>query len=169
MRVQVEFSISVIIKGSGMSFRLKHILIMIVAILCCLPVQVWAEIPTPRIKPSPPKLSEYLGTSEASSFKTALNLASRRRWSSFEAQQKHIKDPVARDVLIWIKSMKDPEVSFKDLTYVVHQLSDWPRMTGIQAKAEDHLFKKPIGANDTIAWFSGREPGSGEGRAAPRA
>ncbi len=83
-----------------------------------------------------------------------------------ESYKRKLSDPVAKDVLVWIRSMKDARVSFSDLTYVTQNLSDWPRMSGIQAKAEGRMFDNPLSANETIAWFAGKEPKSGEGRIA---
>ncbi|NNE58791.1 MAG: lytic transglycosylase domain-containing protein [Hellea sp.] len=149
-----------------MTIWLRSILIAILATFWLTVDLSWADGPTPRIKPAPPKLSSILGDTDAQKFRSAMRAIDRRRWETVEDYRRKINDPTAKDILVWIQSMKDPEVSFEDLSYVVHDLSDWPRMTGIQAKAEDLMFDKPRNANDTIAWFSGRDPVSGEGRAA---
>ena len=39
-------------------------------------------------------------------------------------------------------------------------------MTRIRAKSEIHLFDNPLSPDETIAWFMGAEPVSGEGRGA---
>jgi len=46
----------------------------------------------------------------------------------------------------------------KDITYVVQNLNNWPRMTSIQAKAEGIMFDQPLSARKTVDWFAGREP-----------
>ncbi len=147
-----------------MSLRPGYIVISILAGLCLSMGNAQADIPTPRIKPPPPKLSTILVSSDAKAFKSALSAADRRRWSTFEEYRNKVKDPIAKDVLYWIQAMKDPNVDTADLNYVIQNLSDWPRMVGIQAKAEYRLFDKPMSASDTIRWFEGREPVSGEGR-----
>jgi len=149
-----------------MHFKHCLLFVLITTLLCLFPAVSVAEVPTPRIKPAPPKLSQYIGSKDARYFQPALTAAERRQWSSVASYRNKISDPTAKDVLIWIAAMRDANVSTQDLTYVIQNLSDWPRMTGIQAKAEYRLFDKPMRANDTIAWFAGREPVSGEGRAA---
>ncbi len=143
----------------------RNILTIILAILCLLPVNSVAEVPTPRLKPAPAQLSNHLVDSEARLFRSALRAAERRQWRSVESYRKRLTDPAARDVMIWIQAMKDPEISFSDLTYAVQNLGDWPRNIGIQAKAEYRMFEKPIGTQNTLHWFNGKEPVSGEGRA----
>lgn len=147
-----------------MNFRLGYIIIGILAVLCLSLGNAQADVPTPRIKPPAPKLSTILNSNDAKEFKSALSQADRRRWTSFETHRNRVQDSVAKDVLYWIQAMKDPNVDTSDLTYVVHNLSDWPRMTDIQAKAEYRLFDKPMDASKTLSWFSGREPVTGEGR-----
>ena len=51
-----------------------------------------------------------------------------------------ISDPAAKDTLRWLKAARDPNANFKDMTYVVHTLSDWPRMIAMQSKAENMIF-----------------------------
>jgi len=139
---------------------LKNIFVIILTFLCLIPVHSVAEVPAPA------QLSNYIVDPEAKLLRSALKAASRRQWQSVENYRQKMTDPTARDILVWIAAMKDPNVSFDNLTYVVRNLNNWPRMTGIQAKAEYKLFDKPIGAQNTLSWFSGIEPISGEGRAA---
>jgi len=163
--VQVDSYIILPSHGILMSFKLRHFIFVFLAALCLQLGNAWAEVPTPRVKPPPPKLSTLLVKSDAKEFKSALYAAGRRRWSTFENHRNRINDPVAKDVLYWIQAMKDPNVDFSDISYVTDNLSDWPRMVGIQAKAEDKLFKKPMSTQATLAWFAGKDPVSGEGRA----
>lgn len=149
-----------------MTFRLKYISVALLAILCLISGQSWADVPTPRLKPDAPMLTTLVLDSDTKTFKSGVNAAKKRQWGSMESYRKRLKDPVAQDVLIWIRAMKDANVSMEDLTYVVDNLSDWPRMVGIQAKAEGKMFNKPIGTSRTLSWFATRDPISGEGRAA---
>lgn len=147
-----------------MAIRFRIIIFSILSALCLTAGNAQADVPTPRIKPPPPKLSTLLPSSDAKEFKLALSSADRRRWSTFKNHRDRVKDPVARDILFWIQAMRDPNVDTPDLTYVLQNLSDWPRMVGIQAKAENRFFDKPQSAQETLNWFAGREPVSGEGR-----
>ena len=125
-----------------------------------------AAIPTPRIKPPAPNASQFLSDKDAKRFRKGLSAAKRGRWSDVNHEIKRLDDPTAKDTLRWIRAARDPNVPFKDITYVVQELSTWPRMTSIQAKAEGIMFDEPISSRKTIAWFAGRTPVAGEGRAA---
>ena len=125
-----------------------------------------AAIPTPRIKPPAPNASQFLSDKDSERFRKGLSAAKRRQWSSLDQYINKINDPTAKDVLRWVRAARDPNVSFSDITYVVQTLHNWPRMTSIQAKAEGIMFDVPKSASKTLQWFRGKEPISGEGRAA---
>ena len=125
-----------------------------------------ATIPTPRVKPAAPNASQYLSDKDAQRFRKGLSAAKKRRWSEVNQHIKKLNDPTAKNVLRWIRAARDPRVPFKDISYVVQELPTWPRMTSIQAKAEAIIFDEPLSANKTLEWFQGKEPISGEGRAA---
>jgi len=149
-----------------MTVGLRHIWIGFLATMCLLPVHSAAQVPTPRLKPEPAQLSSHLLNDEAKNLRAGLRAASRKQWTSVESYRQKLSDPVAQDVLVWIQAMKDPNVSFDKLTYVTTNLQDWPRMTGIQAKAEYRLFDEPKPSDTVLRWFAGKEPKTGEGRAA---
>ncbi len=125
-----------------------------------------ANIPTPRIKPEAPNVSASLSKRDASNFRQGMRAADNRQWESVEKYYRRLEDPTARRVLRWRQAIDDPYVSFSILTEVVQNQSDWPRMTKIRAKAEVHLFDRPLSPDETITWFLGAEPVSGEGRGA---
>jgi len=125
-----------------------------------------AAIPTPRVKPPAPNASQYLSDKDSQRFRKGLRSAKKGRWTDVSQQIKKLNDPTAKDVLRWVRAARDPNVSFKDITYVIQDLPTWPRMTSIQAKAEGIMFDVPISARKTTQWFQGKEPISGEGRAA---
>ena len=127
---------------------------------------VLAAVPVPRIKPAPPALSNYLSEADAKTFRKGLRNAKRSGWQSLERDIRNLNDPTAKDVLRWLRTARDGNAPMKDLNYVVTNLSDWPRMTAIQSKAEKRMFDKPLSANDTLSFFAGRDPVTGEGRAA---
>lgn len=123
-------------------------------------------VPLPRLKPLPPALSEYISPLDAIRLRHGLSAAADGDWRELKKAKDAINDPVAKDLLHWVRAARDPNVPTDWLTYVVHDLSDWPRMVSIQAKAETRLFHDPLSTRRTIAWFRGKEPVSGEGRAA---
>lgn len=125
-----------------------------------------AEPPNPRLKPAVPHTSTLLSKADANKFRQAMRAADKQKWPEVENSLRRIDDPTARKVLEWRLAADDPYVSFDVLTRVAQTQSDWPRMTRIRAKAETLMFDRPLSANDTIAWFLGTEPVSGEGRAA---
>lgn len=125
-----------------------------------------ANAPIPRVKPEASNTSQLLSKTDARNFRRGMRAADLRQWENVERYVSRIKDPTAKRILYWRLAADDPAVSFKVLTDVNHNQSDWPRMTRIKSKGEIHLFDRPISPNDTIAWFMGKEPVSGEGRAA---
>ncbi len=125
-----------------------------------------AAVPKPRLKPPAPNASEFLSDKDAKRFREGLRAAKRGRWGEVRSAIKKLDDPTASDVLRWVRAARVPHVPFKDITYVAQQMPDWPRMTGIQSKAEGMMFDDPLKSRKTIAWFMGKEPVSGEGRAA---
>ncbi|PHS38071.1 MAG: transglycosylase [Robiginitomaculum sp.] len=125
-----------------------------------------ANIPTPRLKPIVPHTSTLLTKHDANNFRQAIRAADQKKWDNVERYQRRIKDPTAIKILEWRQAVDDPYVSMKLLTKVAQTQSDWPRMTRIRAKAEAHLFDRPLSPQNTINWFQGTAPVSGEGRAA---
>ena len=125
-----------------------------------------ANIPTPRVKPEAPNTSATLSKRDAANFRQGMRAADNRQWESVEKYHHRLDDTTAKRVLRWRQAADDPYVSFSILTDVVQNQSDWPRMTNIRAKAEAHLFDRPLSPDEAINWFMGAEPVSGEGRGA---
>jgi soluble lytic murein transglycosylase len=146
------------------SFR-AFILACIVALSSLLALPANAAVPAPRIKPPAPNASQFLSDSDSRRFRKGLRAARKGRWLELDQQIKKLNDQTAKDVLRWVRAARNPNVSFKEITYVVQNLSSWPRMTSIQAKAEGIMFDDPQPARKTIEWFQGKEPVAGEGRA----
>ena len=147
------------------TFRLWCISVIVV-FLALLPSLSHALIPVPRVKPQAPNASQFLSDKDAKRFRLALRHAKRGEWSKVRGDIRKLDDPVAKDVMRWVAAARDRNVAFKDITYVVQNLNNWPRMTSIQAKAEGIMFDQPLSARKTVDWFAGREPVAGEGRAA---
>ena len=129
-----------------------------------------AETPTPRLKPPAPALSNYLTESDARLFRKGLKSVDKRHWRDLQRDTDKIQDPVARDVLIWFRAVRDPRPPMDIMEYVTHNLGDYPRMTQVMAKAEARIFENiydgKMSPSETLAWFDQFDPVSGEGRAA---
>ncbi len=125
----------------------------------------FAEIPTPRLKPPAPNASAYLSDKDAKRFRQGVTAAKRGRWAELNQAIRRLDDPIASDTLRWLRAARNPNVRFDRLTKTIQTQSDWPRMISIRAKAEKILFDEPKSARSTIAWFNGKDPVSGEGRA----
>lgn len=124
----------------------------------------YAATPTPRLKPPAPNVSDYLSDSDAKQFRAGVAAAKARKWTSLKTAIRRVNDPIAKDTLRWLAVSRNSQSSLEEATYVTQNLSSWPRMTSIRAKAEAKLFDNPIPASRAINWFQGHEPVSGEGR-----
>ncbi|RKQ71460.1 soluble lytic murein transglycosylase [Litorimonas taeanensis] len=132
-----------------------------------LPQTVFASnVPSPRLKPAPPALSQYLNDNDARNLRKAVAAAKRGSWSEYINLHNKVRDPLARDLLTWVRATRDPNAPQETLNIAAQRLSDWPRQTTIRAKAEANLFDRPIPPRATIEWFKGEDPVSGEGRMA---
>ncbi len=134
----------------------------ILAFILSTPVN--ANTPTPRLKPAVPHTSRLLPKYDASHFRKAMRAADKKKWTDVEKQLKKVKDPTARKILEWRLAVDDPYVSFEVLSRVVQTQAGWPRMVRIRSKAETRMLENPLSARDTISWYAGTEPVSGEGR-----
>lgn len=124
------------------------------------------SVPTPRVKPAAPALSQFLTDRDARYLRKAIAAAKRREWREFDLNKNKVRDSLAKDLLVWVRASQDSNAPQEILTQAAHDLSDWPRQTTIRARAEANLFDSPPSAAETIAWFRGEQPVSGEGRAA---
>jgi len=154
---------------TGLSNNLRRVRLALIASLCLslLAFQyALAKVPSPRIKPTPPNLSQHLSDRDAKLFRNGLRAAKVRKWQTVANSHKRLNDQTAKDILIWVRALRDPQARIEEMTYVTQTLSDWPRMTTIRAKAEARLFDRPLSAQATLNWFQGEDPVSGEGRIA---
>ncbi len=152
-----------------MSLHKRNLILSFLTILSLILANMasaYALIPTPRLKPQAPNYSNHLSDSDARLFKSALRAAKARRWQTLASNRNLLSDQTAKDTLIWIRAQRDNNIRFEDVRYVMHNLGDWPRMTSIRSKAEARLFDNPRSANETLNWFNGLDPVSGEGRVA---
>ncbi len=139
---------------------------ILIALAPLLATAAVANHPMPRLKPVPSALSQYLSPRDAIYLRRGLSAAKRSEWTILKRAKDEIQDPTAKDLLRWIRSVRDPNVPTDWLTYVTHELPNWPRMVSIQAKAEVRLLEDPLPPRESVAWFLKMEPVSGEGRAA---
>lgn len=128
-----------------------------------------ASIPTPRLKPAPSAIAIAASqpiSSEDRLFRSAFKAAKKGRWAEVASTKGKLANPVAKDLLTWMEVTRKPGLSMEKYTYATTNLSDWPRMVSVRSKAEAKLFDNISDARDTINWFGGQDPVSGEGRAA---
>jgi len=154
-----------------MTFRLCGIqgfIGAIFAIFCVIsvPTTAGASVPVPRVKPAPPALSAYISEKDAQLLRLGLSEAKRGRWNNVSAARLKIDDPVAKDILRWVRATRDRRAPMSELEYVHESLSNWPRLTAVRAESERRIFDERWSSARVINWFSTSEPVSGEGRAA---
>jgi soluble lytic murein transglycosylase len=154
-------------RQSPLFVRKFHLTVLSLCIACLfVPIVTNASIPAPRLKPAVTNISSVLDSRDAANFRQGMRALDKRKWADVKSRYRRLSDPTAKNILKWRQAISDPEVSFATLTDVIHNQSDWPRMTAIKAKAEGMLFDRPLSPEKTIHWFMGQEPVSGEGRAA---
>lgn len=125
-----------------------------------------ARIPTPRLKPPAPNPSQILSNKDADLFEKGVKAARRGQWLKVKSIRAQLSHPVAKDTMLWLHASRDRNAPLSELTYVIHNMSNWPRMTTIRARAEAKLFDNAAGVGDTVDWFRQQDPVSGEGRLA---
>lgn len=125
-----------------------------------------ALVPSPKLKPTIKITSSHLTDEDAKNFRKGFKAAKRQDWVNVAKSHRKISDRTAKNVLLWMRATRDPNVRFEEMTFVTQSLGDWPRMTTIRAKAEARMWDKPLTPQATLNWFLGEEPVSGEGRAA---
>ena len=131
------------------------------------PFYAHATVPAPRLKPAAPAMSAFMNEPDAKQFRKGLNASKAQRWSEVGRTINTLNDPVAKDVLRWIRATNDKNVTTEDLEYVHQSLDNWPRMVRVRAEAERRMFDESWTSRRVFAWFTGQtEPVSGEGRAA---
>ena len=124
-----------------------------------------AAIPTPQLKPANPAAAErVLKGAQYTDFKRALTAGIDRDWTTHARMQARVTDSLAQNVLAWQRAAYDSNAPFEQVTHVVRNLGDWPRMITIQAKGERELLERGAPAREVDEWFGDREPVSGEGR-----
>ena len=130
------------------------------------PMTADARIPTPRVKPAAINTSSLLSDADAALFEKGVSYAKRGDWTRVKSVQTKLSNPIAQDTMRWLRASRDSNAPLSELTYVIHNMADWPRMTSIRSKAEGKLLDNPAGVSDVISWFRGVDPVSGEGRVA---
>lgn len=121
--------------------------------------------PLPRVKPPARGLSELVSDEDAKRLRRAFSEAERGDWKDFARIERSIDDPAAKALLRWLRAARDPFAPTDLLTQVIHEMPGWPSMVSLRAKAEERLYEEPLSPRETLDWFRGEQPVSGEGRA----
>ena len=125
----------------------------------------YANIPLPNLKALPKNTSFIIDDSQSTYLRKGLRASKKGHWSDLNNSIKNLNNDTSRDLLYWARAIKSPNISFKEINYVVEKLHNWPRAIAIQAKAESILFDDPISHIEVLSWFESKIPVSGEGRA----
>ena len=127
--------------------------------------EAYANIPLPNLKALPKNTSFIIDDSQSTYLRKGLRASNKGHWSDLNNSIKNLDNDTSRDLLYWARAIKSPNISFKEINYVVEKLHNWPRAIAIQAKAESILFDDPISHKEVLTWFESKVPVSGEGRA----
>ena len=127
--------------------------------------EAYANIPLPNLKALPKNTSFIIDDSQSTYLRKGLRASKKGHWSDLNNSIKNLDNDTSRDLLYWARAIKSPNISFKEINYVVEKLHNWPRAIAIQAKAESILFDDPISHKEVLTWFESKVPVSGEGRA----
>ena len=127
---------------------------------------VYANTPLPNLKTSPQNTSFIIDDTQSMYLRGGIRAAKKGNWIDLNNSIEKLDDTTSKDLLYWLRAVKSPNLSFKDINYVVEILHNWPLSTTIQAKAERILFDYPINHLELLSWFEDKTPVTGEGRAA---
>ena len=142
----------------------KHTLLTLAAMAAASPA---LAVPVPKLKPENPAVaSRLLQGEDYRCFVDALAEGRDRNWNAHGRLQNAVSDPLAKNILTWQRALYDPDAPFDQVTHVVQNLGNWPRMVSISAKGERTVLDSATSPQQVISWFGGREPVSGEGRIA---
>lgn len=120
----------------------------------------------PRAKPAPPPSTMRLSASDYRLFGDAFAAAHRGQWSRASQLAKRGKNPTARKLMVWYRLTKRSHLArIADIFAFVDQNPGWPRQTTLLRSAEERLrSSRGISNKQIVAWFSAREPITGEGK-----
>ncbi|WP_420558903.1 transglycosylase SLT domain-containing protein [Tepidicaulis sp.] len=129
------------------------------------PAKAEAPPAVPVSRPAPPPPVKYLPPSEGQAFITALDAAEKRDWAGMLIAMRAIKDPLTRDLLDWVRFQSSKSgASFAEIIQFQADHPAWPRQERLTERAEEALLEFPVDDSDVIAWFTGREPVTGDGK-----
>lgn len=142
------------------------LIVAIAGVYSLFPIAAEARIPTPRVKPADINQPQIVSSTNINLFEKGVKAANRGDWLEVQSIRSQISNPVAKDTLYWLRATQDSKPPFDDLTYVAKNLSNWPRMVTVRAKAEGQMFENPDIVRNAVDWFGNTGPVSGEGRIA---
>lgn len=117
------------------------------------------------IMPAPPVMPKGLHGAEADAFRDALNEAMRGGWSAARRHIGKVQDTVAIKIIQWLRLREEGSgASLAEIVAFREQNPDWPAQSALAMRAEQALLDYAVGDADIIAWFTGQEPITGEGK-----
>ena len=125
----------------------------------------YASIPVPQVRPAPPPPSDLLSAADGHAFVAAMKAHDRGRWGDILNLRRQITDPTALAILDWLRYQTPKTgVSLAEIVAFQERFPNWPRQDLLSRRAEEALGNAPMADEDIIAWFSTREPLTGEGK-----
>jgi soluble lytic murein transglycosylase len=114
-------------------------------------------------KPTPRRETQALPKAEAQLARQAFDAANRGNWAAARSFAAKAHDPVLSKLMLYYEVI-DPNSGqgFDIVSTFARNNPDWPRQTGLWAKAESFL-PESMTPEQVIAWFDGRDPASATG------
>lgn len=110
-------------------------------------------------------LAQDLSADRVDTARAAVRAADRRDYRLAEAQAVAAGSALLRKYILWRKlsDPNGPRADFTSYANLIRDGGDWPRLSVLQARAEDTLGDE-LGDRDMVHWFDASPPVSGTGR-----
>ena len=122
-----------------------------------------AQAPQPRVKPDAPHYSAILDRGDFALLSDGLRAAGKDDWPTVRALERRADDPLARDVLRWVRLTGDKEAPFAELSQGLQDFAEWPRRTAIRANAEAAIGRSRLQPAVIDQWFVANPATTGPG------
>ncbi len=127
--------------------------------------QVSAQIPRVRPSPRPKRERRRQAQSPAdpsrAAFEQALRAAKARQWVQVDLLRGRIKDPAARDVILW-HWLRGQQGRFSQCLDFLERNGDWPGIDLLRQRCE-YTIPRGAAARDVLAFFGDNLPRTGAG------
>ncbi|MEO0466694.1 MAG: lytic transglycosylase domain-containing protein, partial [Pseudomonadota bacterium] len=129
------------------------------------PVSAATGPTAPSLKPDRPYASSVVSTQDAALLHEAMSAADARDWRRVAFLQGQARSAIVRDLILWRRaSAGAPDMTFEDMSMALRTLSNWPRTSQMQVRAEALIGDSRLSPNARLAWFATNPPISGPGK-----